>query len=647
MYLLTIDIISKTPLSVNCSVMIMTDLKAPPVCETIFEVSNEIGNKIGGIYTVIASKAREMQRLIGAGNYFPIGLYNAFKARNDFEEIKPPRDFEEIFGKIRTEGITAHYGKWLGAGGVEIILVDPSHLLDFPIVTGGTERKIDKIKGLLWDWYNIDSLWMAEVFDPMVAFGWASGVLISQLLELPRFRDKNNVAHFHEWISGPGLLYLKQKKVPIATIFMTHATQLGRNLAMSGEDINKIIDEHLQKGETIAPETAYQFRVEGTHQLEVISAQEADLLLTVSKAVAREATCILGRQPDFVIPNGIDFESIAKKEELVVTHRRARLQMAQFIEAYFHPYYSINPEKLLIIHTSGRYEFKNKGIDVFIDALKMANERLKEKKTKSREILAFIWVPAPVSRIKEDVLNAIELSQSLRNVLQSPLLRIEEWLSHMTRDYEAYLQKSLNTFFNPSELEQIEKITHQISEKRKAKSNPPICPFHINEKDTIYSRLRESGLTNKQEDKVKVIFYPIYLSKNDKLLALNYYDAVAACDMGVYPSAYEPFGLTPLEALSLGVPAVTTDLTGFGMLMNHSSNLLGIHVLHRHERSKEEVISELAEVILSHAQLPAEELETGRKAAREISELYDWKNLIKEYQKACSEALKRAHNRLD
>ncbi|MHA1556659.1 MAG: hypothetical protein ACTSPM_06945, partial [Candidatus Heimdallarchaeota archaeon] len=174
-------------------------------------------------------KAAEMQRLLGSGNYVAIGLYNSFKARNDFEELELPKDFEEAISKVRAEGIDVKYGRWIGGGNVETFLVDPSYLLDVPLVTGKAERKIDQIKRSLWDWFQIDSLWMPEVFDPMVAFGWSVGVLITQLLETTRFKKKDIVTHFHEWISGPGLLYLKHNKVKVATVFMTHATQLGRN----------------------------------------------------------------------------------------------------------------------------------------------------------------------------------------------------------------------------------------------------------------------------------------------------------------------------------------------------------------------------------------------------------------------------------
>ncbi|MHA1759362.1 MAG: glycosyltransferase [Candidatus Heimdallarchaeota archaeon] len=559
-----------------------TDIEQP----TVFEVSNEIANKIGGIYTVIASKAPEMPKMLGSGNYFAIGLYNSFKARNDFEELDPPEDFLEVFTKLRADGIEVKFGRWLGGGNVDTILVDPSNLLDFPIITGKDERRIDQIKGLLWDWYKIDSIWMPEVFDPMVAFGWATGRLISELITCSRFSNKKIVAHFHEWISGPGLLYLKKNNVEISTIFMTHATQLGRNIAMGEEDINEVVDKYLAMGETIPPQKAYQYQVEGTHQLEVVCASECDVLITVSEAIAKETECILGRKPDFVIPNGMNFNQITRREGLPAKHQSSRKTINQFIETYFNPYYTIDFEKLLVVHISGRYEFHNKGVDVFIEALQEVNEQLKTQQTSSKEILAYIWIPAPISGTKQFITKTFELSKTTS---------------------EPYREDGV--------------------------VNPPISPFIINEKDTILCALKDAELFNKKDDRVKVIFYPTYLSKNDQLLGLDYYDAVSGCDMGIYPSTYEPFGLTPLEALALGVPAVTTDLSGFGLLINEqfNSKTNGIHVLERRGKSNSVAAKELAQIIIQHANMSDEAIQKAKTNARDISELYSWRNIIKEY----------------
>jgi len=612
-------------------------------CQIVFEVSNEIANKIGGIYTVIASKAPEMQRLMGPGNYLTIGLYNAFKARNDFEELDVPKDFEDVFNTVRAEGIDVKYGRWIGGGLVETILVDPSFLLDVPLITGKTDRKIDQIKGILWNWFNIDSLWMPEVFDPMVAFGWAAGVLISKLIESPRFQSKRIVTHFHEWISGPGLLYLKRNKIDVATVFMTHATQLGRNIAMGEEDINVILDELLSKGETIPPQKAYQYHVEGTHQIEVICAKEADVLITVSEAVARETEGILGHRADFIIPNGINLEILSGKDNLETKHKEARLILNQFIEAYFNPYYTVNLENMLIIHISGRYEFHNKGIDVFLEALKLVNEALKSNK-KHKEILAFIWVPAPVSGIKADVLKAFEHAREFREILQTPMIKMEEWLSQIQLEYDDHLKsRTLFDFFTKNEVNKIKNLAKMTKENRKENEYPPVCPFNLNERDTIYQTLKSLDLMNKLENPVKVIFYPVYLSKNDMLISLDYYSAVAGCDMGIYPSTYEPYGLTPLEALALGVPAVTTDLSGFGLLINEQLNEKsnGIFVLSRKGRTNKQAASDLSKIIVKHSHLTAEEIQTARFTAREISELYSWQNIIKEYRSSYDEAIRR------
>ncbi|MHA1221499.1 MAG: glycosyltransferase, partial [Candidatus Heimdallarchaeota archaeon] len=298
------------------------------------------------------------------------------------------------------------------------------------------------------------------------------------------------------------------------------------------------------------------------------------------------------------------------------------------------------------IHISCRYEFHNKGIDVFLEALKNVNDTLKGK-SDHRDIIAFIWVPAPVSGIKSEILEAFKVAKKHREIIQAPLMRIEEWLSQNLVEYKKHLEtKELNEFFTKNEINQINKLAKQNASVETKQANPPICPFNLNEKDTIYQTLLQIGLMNNSDDCVKVIFYPVYLSKNDQLLSLNYYDAVAGCDMGIYPSTYEPYGLTPLEALALGVPAVTTDLSGFGLLVTEQTtdDACGIHVLKRKGRTNSEAARDLAEVIIKHSKLTKENVQKARETAREISELYSWRNIIKEYKNAYDQALNKMRN---
>ncbi|MCK5183417.1 MAG: glycosyltransferase, partial [Candidatus Heimdallarchaeota archaeon] len=277
--------------------------------------------------------------------------------------------------------------------------------------------------------------------------------------------------------------------------------------------------------------------------------------------------------------------------------------------------------------------------------LKLVNEEFKKGKNR-KEILAFIWVPAPVSGIKADVLEAFELARELRQIIQSPMIKIEDWLTKIQPGYDNHLKsRTLNDFFSKSEVKRISELVKKTKESKSETNYPPVCPFNLNERDTIYQTLKKLDLMNKSENSVKVIFYPVYLSKNDQLLELDYYEAVAGCDMGIYPSTYEPYGLTPLEALALGVPAVTTDLSGFGLLVNEqlSEENNGIFVLNRKGRTNEEAAIDLAKIIIKHSQLSNEEVKNARITAREISELYSWRNIIKQYRTSYDEAVKRIH----
>ena len=226
------------------------------------------------------------------------------------------------------------------------------------------------------------------------------------------------------------------------------------------------------------------------------------------------------------------------------------------------------------------------------------------------------------------------------------MIKIEEWLTKIQHGYDDHLKsRTLNDFFSKTEVKRISELVKKTKESKREITYPPVCPFNLNERDTIYQTLKKLDLMNKPESSVKVIFYPVYLSKNDQLLELGYYEAVAGCDMGIYPSTYEPYGLTPLEALALGVPAVTTDLSGFGLLVNEqlSEENNGIFVLKRKGRSNEEAAVDLAKVIIKHSQLSNEEVTDARITAREISELYSWQNIIKKYRTSYDEAVKRIH----
>ena len=124
--------------------------------------------------------------------------------------------------------------------------------------------------------------------------------------------------------------------------------------------------------------------------------------------------------------------------------------------------------------------------------------------------------------------------------------------------------------------------------------------------DPILRHYRHRGLFNGPEDPVKVIFHPEFVTATSPLFNLDYQQFVRGCHMGIFPSYYEPWGYTPMECVALGLPAVTTDLSGFGAYVQHhvpNAAHQGICVLNRRTRGFEETTSNLVDYLMAFAQM--------------------------------------------
>ena len=176
---------------------------------------------------------------------------------------------------------------------------------------------------------------------------------------------------------------------------------------------------------------------------------------------------------------------------------------------------------------------------------------------------------------------------------------------------------------------------------------PQFIIHYINneESDPMIQGFHEAGLLNRKEDKVKVIAYPVYLNGADGLFDLNYYDAIMGTHLGIFPSYYEPWGYTPLETAALGVPAVTTDLAGFGRFINQApkddDEKGGIYVLDRYGKSNEEEVSSFTTMLYDYTTLRQRDRVSQKLIAKKLSELADWKELIKNYIDAHNQALEK------
>ncbi len=596
----------------------------------VFEVSFEICNKVGGIYTVIKSKAAQMINEYD-GNYFTIGFYSAKNARNEFDEKKPENpEIEKVLKTLESEGIKVYYGTWLIPGTPKTFLVE----------AGSDSGKINTLKKRLWEAHNIDSLKSDSWFNDPILWSQSVGRLIEELMKVEPFKGSDCVAQFHEWLAGAGLIHLKDRDVKIATVFTTHATMLGRTIASSGTDLYAMVDNGLENGEKATEDLARQYGVLDKFGMESVSANEADVFTTVSEITGREATYILGRKPEVLLFNGLDMSKYPSMEEIAVLRGKYRHEMRKFLRAFFNRYYEMDFYNMRSMFLSGRYEYHNKGIDVYIDALGKLNERMKKENSKKNAI-AFIFVPTGTRGESIRVLKNVALFEDMHDKVDEILPDVKNKLLNslivkgevpdeiMTKESFNELRKILNHF---------QELRGQI---------PPLSAFELSypeENDEILNACKKNGLLNRKEDKVKIIFYPAYLSSADRLIGMEYSQATLTCDVGVFPSFYEPWGYTPLECAAQASLSITTDLAGYGLFIRDKGK--GVQVLDVTTKKYEEIVDDLHESLYEIVTLDSKEMSKRRMNARDLAFLADWSVLVKKYVEAHDLAVENMKKRI-
>lgn len=601
--------------------------------KALIEVSSEAGRKIGGIYTVIRSKSPQLHRKFG-DNYLLIGFLDE-KCGEDVKFEEPTGRLAEIFAQLEGEGVRCKCGTWVYGDNSRIILVDAKaageRVVEF--VNGQSvqkDRQTNHFKFLLWKHFGIDSI-MEKSWDftENVVWGMAVGMLLEKLFAAGLFDAKKTVLQFHEWISGAALLYCKMKKLGVGTVFTTHATVLGRTLASAGVDV---YSEAARAKAPISLNVAYNNRVEGKHQLEAAAARESSVFTTVSETVAEEVWYILGRKADVVTVNGIEFQNGKGKKEAYDMTSYARSELQQFLEACFTSYYQQRYDDALFVYISGRYEFSNKGFDVFIDALGRLNNRLKRNRKNLRRVFAFIFAPSSVRGPKISVIKNYLLLDKISEVMGQ--------LPEMRGKRHENLQAAIGELHG--------EIRHDVENMARGFAKDGERP-HINcydlsyQNDSIINACVAAGLDNRRENIVKVIFYPTYMKPNDGLMNLNYYDIISAMDVGVFPSRYEPFGYTPVETAVNGGIAVTSDMTGFGryIMKKVKGRSSGVVVIRMAGRTEAQAAEELAKDLERVYHLPPAKLAAQKESAHRMMRHVDWRNLVKNYYRAYEMALAR------
>ena len=576
-----------------------------------FEVSWEVCNKVGGIYRVVQSKIGQMKSYYN-DSYVLIGPYIADKVKGEFVEEEPPQKIKKSIEELSKVGAIAHYGRWRTFGMPKVILIDVSNCFGLA----------NEIKAFNWEHFKIDSL-NSDFYDYDYPILWANlaGRFIESFERLnPEIKI---VAHFHEWLSGAGLLYLKAKKSKVGCVFTTHATVMGRTLAGGNKDLTYLFESGWD-----FDEKAKEFKVHTKHQTEKASAQNADVFTTVSQITSKEAKLLLGREPEVIVENGLDASSFPTFEEASVKHRLFREKMRTFLMKMFYPYYAIDLEKSLSFFVAGRYEFYSKGLNVLIDALGELDKELKKSRV-NKTIFVFFFIPADNGAINTELMKAKGYFDDLMDSYDESQNEIRQRIF-----YSLFSSKnlSLKTILGKDFHSKFSKVKDII----KSKGNAPVCTHIINnESDLILSALRANNLTNSKENKVKVVYYPIYLNGADGLLDLDYFEALSACHLSVFPSMYEPWGYTPLESISFGVPSITTDLAGFGRFIREQGlEDEGVFVLNFEGKSYHDRVNQLIDKMLSYCNNSQADRIQLKMKAKNTSYKADWSKLVKKYFKA-------------
>lgn len=545
--------------------------------DLLFETSWEVCNRVGGIYAVLSTKAKTLQQQHKDKTIF-IGPDIWSKDNESPFFIESKSLLADWKAKAAfPDGMKVRVGRWNIPGKPIAILVDFKALFQYK----------NELYSKMWEYYKVDSLHAYGDYDEACAFAYGAALVIESIVNFKAKEAKSVIAHFEEWTTGMGLLYVKTYLPQVATVFTTHATCIGRSICGNGKPLYDYMKGY--NGNQMAQE----LNMESKHSLEKAAAQNADAFTTVSDVTARECEQLLERKP-FVTPNGFELNFVPKGAQYTDKRNAARTRLLQVASALIGEDFDSDT---FLIATSGRCEFRNKGLDVCIDALNVVRYELNKLHDSQRKVVAFITVPGWTDAPRTDLMDAIA-NNNKHGKLFDPI------------------------------------ITHSI---------------HNFESDNIYGKLNYLGLRNEAYDKVKVIYVPSYLNGNDGIFNMNYYDLLIGFDLTVFPSYYEPWGYTPLESIAFAVPSITTNLAGFGQFVAslHEPNpqKVGVEVLTRTDSNYSQTVMDVAQAIINVFALKPADWSKMSKAAQKTAKLALWSNFIKYYHIAYAHALEEAQKR--
>jgi len=541
----------------------------------LFESSWEVCNKVGGIYTVLSTRAKTLQTL------FPDRII--FVGPDLWKESDNP-DFIENKTLLKAwkkhamenENLNVRIGRWNIPGKPIVVLVDFQSY--YPIK--------NSLYFEMWEKFGVDSIAAYGDYDESCMFAYATGLVIESLYHYLQLSGKNVIAHLNEWMLGMAALYLLDRVPAIATVFTTHATSIGRSICGNNKPLYEQFTNY--SGDQMARE----LNMEAKHSLEKQTAAHVDCFTTVSELTAVECRQLLYKRPDVVTPNGFEPHFVPAGDDYHSKRKAAREALIRVANRLTgEPV----PDDALLVAISGRYEYKNKGIDVFIEAMNRVR-----MENPPKPVVALILVPAWINGPRADLQNLLRKKTPVQSPLPNPY------------------------------------YTHDLN---------------FPEEDKVCRYLLYLDFTNRQSRSTKLLFVPSYLQGNDGIFNLPYYDLLIGMDLTVFPSYYEPWGYTPLESIAFGVPTITSNLAGFGLWARaegaeRADWEKGVKIVERTDTNYFDVAEEIKEIIVNFSGLSPERVHSIREAALALSQKADWSHFIEYYLKAYTIAFENKEKRL-
>ncbi|KAF3080610.1 glycogen synthase isoform 1 [Orbilia oligospora] len=592
----------------------------------LFEIATEVANRVGGIYSVIKSKAPITTHEYGA-RYNLIGPLNKLSAAVEVEALDPPPGpLADTLRSMGERGVGWLYGRWLIDGAPRVILFD----------TGTAYHYLDEWKTDLWSTAGIPSPPGDHETNEAVVFGYLVAWFLGEFVVHEKSRAV--VAHFHEWLAGVGIPLCKHRRIDVTTIFTTHATLLGRYLCAGSVDFYN----NLQYFDVDAE--AGKRGIYHRYCIERAAAHCADVFTTVSHITAYESEHLLKRKPDGVLPNGLNVVKFSAMHEFQNLHAQSKEKIHDFIRGHFYGHNDFDLENTLYFFIAGRYEYRNKGVDMFIESLARLNHKMKTSGSKMT-VVAFIIMPAQTSSLTVEALKGQAVIKALRDTVHV----IEQGIGRRLFDRALKWHEGNEL---PDEA-QLMSSQEKIMLKRrvfalKRNSLPPIVTHNMadDSTDPILNQIRRVQLFNHPSDRVKIIFHPEFLNASNPVLPLDYDDFVRGTHLGVFSSYYEPWGYTPAECTVMGVPSITTNLSGFGCYMEElieNAADYGIYIVDRRGKGVDDSVNQLMEFMYDFTTKTRRQRINQRNRTERLSDLLDWKRMGLEYVKARQLALRRAY----